>query len=201
MVKLLPDFWCAERSFLKRTIYFNHWRRVQKLLINSICWMRVLVSFSYTNSLGGVQNQSFFQFVPLVCVIFSNRKLQLVGNYIHKMVIKFVLCAVSLLWTSRCLLIYYTPLMHFLCCNLFVMLCWITWVISTNVLEIRLPITGILIFTDCQLHHKYCCDHLLLRFSRMFSKLTWATLWYWSPQVCFPFSHIYGIPHGSRWLF
>ena len=134
--------------------------------------MRVLVSFSYTNSFGGVQNQSFFQFVSLVSVIFSNRKLQLVGNYIHKMVIKFVSCAVSLLWTSRCVLIDYTPLTHFLCCNLFVMLCWITLAISANVLEIHLPITGILIFTDGQLHHKYCCDRLLPPFSRIFSKLT-----------------------------
>ena len=63
--------------------------------------MHILVSLSCTNSFGGVQNQSFFQFVPLVCVIFSNHKLQLVGNYIHKMVIKFAFCAVSLLWTSR----------------------------------------------------------------------------------------------------
>ena len=133
--------------------------------------MRVLISFSCTNSFGGVQNQSFFQFVPLVCVIFSNRNLQLVCNYIHKMVIKFAFCAVSLLWTSRYVLICSIHLTHFLCCNLFVMLCWITSAISVNVLEIRLPITGILIFTDGQLHHKYHCGRLLLRFSRMFSKL------------------------------
>ena len=105
--------------------------------------MHILVSLSCINSLGSVQNQSFFQFVSLVYVIFSNRKLQLVGNYIRKMLIKFVFCAVSLLWTSRYVLICYTHLTHFLCCNLFVMLCWITSVISANVLEIRLPITGI----------------------------------------------------------
>ena len=87
--------------------------------------MRILVRFSCTNSFGSVQNQSFFQFVHLVSVIFSNRKLQLVGNYIHKMVIKFVFCVVSLLWTSRYVLIDYTCLTHFLCCNLFVMSCWI----------------------------------------------------------------------------
>ena len=69
--------------------------------------------------------------------------MQLVGNYIHKMVIKFVFCVVSLLWTSRYVLIGYTRLMHFLCCNLFVMLCWITSVISANVLEISLPITSV----------------------------------------------------------
>ena len=105
--------------------------------------MHVLVSLSCSNSFGAVQNQSFFQFVPLVCVICSNRNLQLVGNYIHKMLIKFAFCAFSLLWTSRYVLICYTRLTHFLCCNLFVMLCWITSEISANVLEIRLPITGI----------------------------------------------------------
>ena len=63
------------------------------------------------------------------------------------MVIKFVFCAVSLLWTSRYVLIDYTHLTHFLCCNLFVMLCWITSAISVNVLEIPLPITIVLAFT------------------------------------------------------
>ena len=105
--------------------------------------MHILVSLSCANSFCGVQNQSFFQFVSLVSVIFSNRKLQLVGNYIHKMVIKFVFCAVSLLWTSRYVLINYTPLTHFLCCNSFVILCWISSVISVNVLEIRLLITNV----------------------------------------------------------
>ena len=133
--------------------------------------MHVLISFSCTNSSVGVQNQSFSQFVSLISVIFSNHKLQLVGNYIHKIVIKFVFCVVSLLWTSRYVLIDYTRLTHFLCCNLFVMLCWISSAISTNVLKIRLSITGILTFTDGQLHHKHHCDLVLLRFWRMFSKL------------------------------
>ena len=132
--------------------------------------MRILVSFSCTNSSIGVQNQSFSQFVSLISVIFSNRKLQLVGNYIHNMVIKFVFCVVSLLWTSRYVLIDYTRVMHFLCCNLFVMLCWIS-AISANILKIRLSMTGILTFTDGQLHHKYHCHLFLLRFLRMFSKL------------------------------
>ena len=105
--------------------------------------MHILVSLSCTNSFGGVQNQSFFQFVPLLSAILSNRNLQLVGNYIHKMVIKFAFCTVSLLWTSRYVLICYTRLTHFLCCNMFVMLCWITSAISTNVLEICLPITSV----------------------------------------------------------
>ena len=89
------------------------------------------------NFFGRTQNQSFFQFVPPVYVIFSNRNLQLVDNYIHKMVIKFAFCVVSLLWTSRYVLICCTRLMHFLCCNLFVMLCQMISAISVNVLEIR----------------------------------------------------------------
>ena len=141
--------------------------------------MHILVSFSCTNSFGIVQNQSFFQLVPLVCIIFSNRNLQLVGNYIHKMVIKFAFCAVSLPWTSRYVLICSTLLMHFLCCNLFVMLCWISSAISTNVLEIRLPITGIFNLYWQSTSSQYHYDRLLLRFSRMFSKLMWATLRYW----------------------
>ena len=102
-----------------------------------------------------LQNQSFLQFVPLGYVIFSNRKLQIDGNYIHKMVIKFAFCVVSLLWTSRYVLICCTLLTHFLCCNLFVMFYLTLSVISANVLEIRLTITSIYPFTDAQLHHEY----------------------------------------------
>ena len=39
------------------------------------------------------------------------------------MVIKFVFCVVSLLWTSRYVLIDISNLTHFLCRNLFVMSC------------------------------------------------------------------------------
>ena len=38
-----------------------------------------------------------FQFVTLGYVIFSNRDLQLVANYVLKMFIKFPFCVVSLL--------------------------------------------------------------------------------------------------------
>ena len=34
MVKLLSDFWCAERSFLKRTISSDHFGEYERLLIN-----------------------------------------------------------------------------------------------------------------------------------------------------------------------
>ena len=143
MVKLLSDFWCAERSFLKETIFSNIFGEYKYCWITLSYWFHILVMLSCIKSFDSLQNQSFFHFVPPVCVIFSNRNLQLVGNYIHKMVIKFVFCVVSLLWTSRYVLIDYTHLTHFLCFNLFVMLCWIISAISTNVLEIRLPITGI----------------------------------------------------------
>ena len=128
------------------------------------------------------KNNHFSNLLLCFVLFLVTVKLQLVGNYIHKMVIKFVFCAVSLLWAPRYVLIDYTHLRHFLCCNLFVMLCWITSVISTNVLEIRLPITSVKLFlnsTDGQLHHKYCCSHVLSRFSRLFSKLAWVTLLFW----------------------
>ena len=64
-----------------------------------------------------------FQFVTLGYVIFSNRDLELVANYVLNMFIKFPFCVVSLLWTSRYVLIDISSLTHFLCCNLFVMSC------------------------------------------------------------------------------
>ena len=97
MVKLLSDFWCAEMSFPKRTISSNYLGEYQHCWLVLTNWIRVLVSFSCIKSFGGPQNQSFFQFVPLACVIFSNRNLQLVDSYIHKTVIKFAFCVVSLL--------------------------------------------------------------------------------------------------------
>ena len=102
--------------------------------------MHILVRLSCTKSFCGVQNQSF-SFLFLCFVLFLvTANVQLVGNYIHKMIIKFVFCVVSLLWTSRYVLIDYTRLTHFLCCSLFVMLCWIKSAISANVLEICLSI-------------------------------------------------------------
>ena len=133
--------------------------------------MHVLISFSCTNSSVDVQNQSFSQFVSLISVIFSNHKLQLVGNYIHEIVIKFVFSVVSELWTSRYVLIDFTHLMHFLCCN------FVCDVLLDNISEFRKCFGNSLIhhwhfnLTDGQLHHKHHCDLVLPRFSRMFSKL------------------------------
>ena len=64
-----------------------------------------------------------FLFITLGYVVFSNRDLQLAANFILNMFIKFPFCVVSLLWTSRYVLIDLSSLTHFLCRNLFVMSC------------------------------------------------------------------------------
>ena len=107
--------------------------------------------------------------------IFSSRKLQIVDNYNHKMVIKFLFCMVSPLWTSRYVLICCTCLMHFLSCNLFVMSYLTLSAISANVLEIRLPSLSITLYgwlTPSQI----ACNPLLQRFPRMLSKFAWVTI-------------------------
>ena len=53
---------------------------------------------------------------------------------------------VSLHRTSRYVLICFTRLMHFLCCNLFVMSYLTLSVISANILEIRLPSLSITLY-------------------------------------------------------
>ena len=146
MLKVLADSWCAETSFVKKTISSSCFGEYKCCCMILSHWIHILVIISCVKTFYVLQNQSFFQFVPLVYVIFSNHKLQIVGNYIHKMVIKFVFCVVSLLWTSRYVLICCTLLTHFLCCNFFVMFYLTLSVISVNVLEIRLPITSILPF-------------------------------------------------------
>ena len=147
------------------------------------------------------QINHFFQLVPLVCDIFSNRKLQIVGNYIHKMVIKFAFCVVSLLWTSRYVLICCTLLTHFLCSNLFVMFCLTLSAISANVLEIRLPITSIYLFTDGLFHHEYPVAAFYSDFrecSQNSRELPCGTNFY---EHFTHFTHLYGLPHGGLWLF
>ena len=148
-----------------------------------------------------LQNQSFFQFVPLGYVIFSNRKLQIDGNYIHKMVIKFAFCVVSLLWTSRYVLICCTLLTHFLCCNLFVMFCLTLSAISANVLEIHLPITSIYPFTDGQLHHKYSVTVFDSDFQECSQNSRGPPCGTIFKRFVTHFSKLYGLPHGGRWLF
>ena len=148
-----------------------------------------------------LQNQTFFQFVPLGYIIFSNRKLQIDGNYIHKMVIKFAFCVVSLLWTSRYVLICCTLLTHFLCCNLFVMFYLTLSAISANVLETRLPITSIYPFTDGLLHHEYPVTTFYSNFqgcSQNSRELPCSTIFY---EDFTHFTRLYGLPHVGRWLF
>ena len=123
MFTLLANSWCAERSFPKKTIPSSFLGKYKYCCIILSHWIHILVIISCVKTFYVLQNQSFFQFVPLVYVIFSNRKLQIVGNYVLKMVIKFVFCVVSLLWTSRYVLIDISNLTHFLCRNLFVMSC------------------------------------------------------------------------------
>ena len=165
--------------------------------------MRILVRVSCTNSFCDVQNQSYFSFVPLFSAIFSNRKLQLVGKYIHKMVIEFVFCVVSLLWTSSYVLIYYTRLTHFLCCNLFVMMCWTISAISVNVLEICSPITSVL----STLIVRSTSSQMPLRLSPfvIFENVLKTRMSHPAVLIFMRFaSHfirLYEIPHESRWLF
>ena len=110
-----------------------------------------------------------FLFALLIYVIFSNRKLQIVNNYIHKVVIKFLFCMVSLHRTSRYVLICCTCLTHFLCCNLFVMSYLTLSAISANILEIRLPSLSVTLY-GWLISSRIPCNALLQRFPRMFSK-------------------------------
>ena len=108
-------------------------------------------------------------------VIFSNRDLQLVANYVLKMVIKFPFCVVSLLWTSRYVLIDISNLTHFLCCNLFVMFYLTLSAISTNVWKFAYPSLSVTLY-GWLISSQIPCNALLQRFPRMFSKFAWITL-------------------------
>ena len=102
------------------------------------------------------------------------------------MIIKFLFCETSLPGTSRCVLIDISNLTHILCCNLLVMSCLTPSAISANVLEnaySSLAFTLILTVNPSQMP----CNRLRQRFSRMFSKLAWATLRYYFCEVCYPF--------------
>ena len=129
--------------------------------------------------------------------------MQLVANYVLKMVIKFPFYMISLCLTSRYVLIDISSLTQFLCRNLFVMSCLILQhtAISANVLEIRLPSLSITPYRWLMLS-QIPCNPLLQRFPRMLSKFAsftmrghfcedfylfnpplWATVW--SLVACF----------------
>ena len=146
-------------------------------------WIHILVIISCVKTFYVLQNQSFFQFVPLVYVIFSNRKLQIVGNYIHKMVIKFAFCVVSLLWTSRYVLI---------CC---------LYSSYANVLEICLPITSIYPFTDGQLHHEYPVTASYSDFRECSQNSHGPPCGTIFMRFVTHFTHFYGLLHRGWWLF
>ena len=91
-----------------------------------ICWIRILLIISCVKTFYVLSKSIIFLILlPPVMCIFINRNLQLVANYVFKMVIKFAFCVVSLLWTSRYVLIDISNLTHFLCRNLYVMSCLI----------------------------------------------------------------------------
>ena len=145
---MLADSWCAERSFLTKTIsssYLGEYRFCYVLWNRRI---HILIVISCVKTLYVPQNQSFFPFAPAVWVFLVTAIYSFVDNYVHRMVIKVVLCVGSLLWTSRYVLIDISNVTHFLCCNPFVMLYLTLSAISANVLEIRLPITDIYPFSD-----------------------------------------------------
>ena len=199
MLKVLADSWCAETSFVKKSIsssFFGEYKYRSVILSH---WIHISVNIFCLKSFAGLENQSFSSLFPLC--IFSNRNLYLVSNYIHQLVIKFLFCRISLLWTSRYVLICCTLLTHFLCCNLFVMFYLTLSVISANVLEIRLPITSIYPFTDGQFHHEYPVTTFYSDFrecSQNSHELPCGTNFY---EDFTHFTHLYGLPHESWWLF
>ena len=142
MFKLLADSWCAERSFPNKTIPSSFFGEYKYCWIVLSRWIHILVIISCLKPFYILQNQSFFHFVLPLCVFLVAAILQLVANYVLKMVIEFLFCKISLPGTSRCMLIGISNFTHFLCRNLFVMSCLTPSAISMNVLEIHLTITG-----------------------------------------------------------
>ena len=74
----------------------------------------------YAETFHVLQNQSFSSLLLWV-MLFLVTATYSFRNYVLKMLIKFPFCVVSLLWTSRYVLIDISSLTHFLCRNLFVM--------------------------------------------------------------------------------
>ena len=103
------------------------------------CWIHILVIIFYVKTLHVLQNQSFSSLLLWVMLFLVT----VTCSLLLIMSLRFPFCVVSLLWTSRYVLIDISNLTHFLCYNLFVMFYLTLSAISANVLEIRLPITGI----------------------------------------------------------
>ena len=68
MFKLLADSWCAERSFSTKTISSSLFGEYKCCSVILSCWIYILVIASCVKTFYVLQNQSFFPFVPPVCV-------------------------------------------------------------------------------------------------------------------------------------
>ena len=149
------------------------------------------------------RNQSFFSFCSSSLCIFSNHDLQLVDNYVLKMVIKFVFCVVSLLWTSRYVLIDISNLTHFLCRNLFVMSCLTQLVNSNFRICFRNSLT---IFVNYSLWMVNAITNTLKPLVTAISEnvLEIRVSYLAGPLFVSIFTyltHFYGLPYGVWWLF
>ena len=68
MFKLLAEYWCAEKSFLTKTISSSPLGEYKYCQIILIRWIPILVIISCVKTFYVLQNQSFFPSVPPVCV-------------------------------------------------------------------------------------------------------------------------------------
>ena len=148
MLNMLDDSWCAETSFPKKTISSSLFGEYKYCWVILSCWIHILVIIFYVKTLHVLQNQSFSSLLLWVMLFLVTATCSLLLIMSLRWLLNFLFCVVSLLWTSRYVLIDISNLTHFLCCNLFVMFYLTFSVISANVLEIRLPITGIYPFTE-----------------------------------------------------
>ena len=133
MLNMLVDSWCAETSFLKKTIPFIHLREYKCCCLIWNCQIRILITISCVKTLHVLQNQSFLSFAPAVCVFLVTESCRLLIIISTRWLLNFVFCVVSFR-TSRYVLICCTHLTHFLCCNLFVMSYLTLSAISSNIL-------------------------------------------------------------------
>ena len=68
MFNLLADSWCAERSFPMKTIPSSFFGEYKYCWVILSCWIHILVIIFCLKPFYVLQNQSFFHFIPPVCV-------------------------------------------------------------------------------------------------------------------------------------
>ena len=122
---MLVDSWCAETSFLKKTIPFIRFREYKCCYVILNSQIHILMIIFYVETLHVLPNQSFLSFVPAVCVFLVTVSCRLLIIISTRWLLNFVFCVVSLLWSFRYVLIDISSLTHFLCRNMFVMSCLI----------------------------------------------------------------------------